>query len=1077
MHRLITAVLLLVASLGIRADDWDARHVPDTTPDAIVPTGISRGSDSGLWVIGELHETTPALSSVGSGAALVHYAADGARDFAVPAPHARVLEPLPDGGVVTIDDTSYGCRLRDLDRTGTLRWQTFPATNAVCRLLAVDGAGGVWLLRSANDSDPYTVERFRPDGVRTFAKTVGELGLAGVVRIEPYSDSGNAVLVGSVLSATDPQHYVGALLSLHADGSVAWRTALADGGLFRAVVDSQGRVFAIGGYMDANDDPHVLTTLVGSDGTPLRVDRFPDYESIDDSSLGLMFSGDSDLYAAAVQFVALSGHYERRLLHFDANGALTWTDAIGYDDCGPSSDGSGDVGCALTPISAGGVAIASAVPSADGTRTLSLSRYSSDGHKLVAPFDADTFPFAVSYVAATDLVIVATKGPAPSSPSSYRLDRYDAAAVRRDSLALGGLALTHESLGKTASDPVGALYRASNVASAIRLEKLGDDHRIVWARSIADPSASVDGLVAGDRQVCVELKGAPGGSSSVRCFATADGAPLADPLLAIPAPGSLSIADIDGDRVRLVEHGSDFYLVLDFLHGSNTVVYRTTLGQPLYAARDNGRFAIVGPTIMFFEADGRLTATSSPYLHEPMLAQPLADGSLLVIGRNGQTTSVDRVDSQGNLTRAPQLLAADAQRDASVAIAGNTAIVALAPRTAGTFPHAGTVRLLALTLDDLRVRWSRDLPGFEDEPASLFANPAGDRVLLVRQRNGFGASVRTDAVLMTLIDPRDGTTLRESHRACADESCRIADSRLAATGRLDVAAGDRIVGLFGENEPFAVAAPGVTVASASIDGPWYAPESSGQGLVFDYLGDSRTVFLTWFTYDTDPALTPAGLRWYTLQRDVAAGATSADLTIYRNTGGRFAQAPAVAPQPVGHARLVMPSCDTASLSYAFDGGPSGTLALERLLPGAIPCGSSNASLQQTVSGTWYDPATAGQGLSFVARPNENFFFAAWFTYDPAGAADDTTSQHWLTIQGSLAPKPDGSLVLPIYRTIGGSLDLDSTADTMRVGTATLRFADCTHASLDYRFDTTEVAGAFSGRADRMMLERIGACPP
>ena len=50
-----------------------------------------------------------------------------------------------------------------------------------------------------------------------------------------------------------------------------------------------------------------------------------------------------------------------------------------------------------------------------------------------------------------------------------------------------------------------------------------------------------------------------------------------------------------------------------------------------------------------------------------------------------------------------------------------------------------------------------------------------------------------------------------------------------------------------------------------------------------------------------------------------------------------------------------------------------------------------------------------------------FFFGGWFTYD-AGASNDPTSQHWLTLSGEIPVNAtSGAVPVTIYRTLGGQL--------------------------------------------------------
>ena len=286
----------------------------------------------------------------------------------------------------------------------------------------------------------------------------------------------------------------------------------------------------------------------------------------------------------------------------------------------------------------------------------------------------------------------------------------------------------------------------------------------------------------------------------------------------------------------------------------------------------------------------------------------------------------------------------------------------------------------------------------------------------------------------------------------------------------------------------------IRLDQAGIGGAWYPVYAAGQGFTLDYIAGAQTIFMPWFTYAIDSSGV-AGLSWFALQGSVAPGATSADLVIARTDPGSFNNG-IVAGETVGTATLRFSDCASGELRYKFDpttnSGREGLIALTRLTPSTAPCvladgGSTPAQNANTPaqdfdarqSGSWYDPATSGQGLEFTIIPAGNgsngLVFAAWFTFDPAGQGDDTIHQHWFTLQGDLSTAVDGKVVLPIYRIIGGSLDYWPTQNFSRVGQATLTMQGCDTAQLDYAFDSTEVTHSFAGLAGTSHLVKIGGC--
>ena len=108
--------------------------------------------------------------------------------------------------------------------------------------------------------------------------------------------------------------------------------------------------------------------------------------------------------------------------------------------------------------------------------------------------------------------------------------------------------------------------------------------------------------------------------------------------------------------------------------------------------------------------------------------------------------------------------------------------------------------------------------------------------------------------------------------------------------------------------------------------------------------------------------------------------------------------------------------------------------------------------QHGLTGSWYEPATDGQGFEievypdFVA-PGTGSVFVSWFTYDTiVGGAN---RQRWYTLSGTVASGQVASLA--IYQNIGGNFNAPPATDATMVGTATLSFDSCTSGQLTYTF--------------------------
>jgi len=124
--------------------------------------------------------------------------------------------------------------------------------------------------------------------------------------------------------------------------------------------------------------------------------------------------------------------------------------------------------------------------------------------------------------------------------------------------------------------------------------------------------------------------------------------------------------------------------------------------------------------------------------------------------------------------------------------------------------------------------------------------------------------------------------------------------------------------------------------------------------------------------------------------------------------------------------------------------------------------------QHGFTGSWYEPATDGQGLVVeifpdLASPGTGYTQVSWFSYDmTAGGAD---RQRWYTLSGNV-PGGQSSAALTIYRNTGGNFAAAPTTSAQAVGTATLSFDSCTAGQLTYAFNDG------SGRSGTIPLTRL-----
>lgn len=409
-------------------------------------------------------------------------------------------------------------------------------------------------------------------------------------------------------------------------------------------------------------------------------------------------------------------------------------------------------------------------------------------------------------------------------------------------------------------------------------------------------------------------------------------------------------------------------------------------------------------------------------------------------------------------------------------------------------------QLMRLAAGDGRVMWQQSEtagPGDDGWGERLSASPSAELAFLVPggtrhigARKALGFDLRSGALRTAVHLP----TTRDPHNTDEQEA-RLSVQNDGSVMTLDdrVELGQVMLRSLDQDHLLGTATDRL---DASLLGAWTAEDTPGQGLMFDFDPDTRAVFGGWFTYSLDGGHHAAQQRWYSLSPTQGGASTESaeiELTIHRNRAGHFAQGPATSAERVGSARLRQIGCDRALFIYHFETAEEGraqaAIPLRRSYARTRACQQDSAGVASIArpargidprsAGTWYDPAHSGQGLLLDLRPPQGgdagLIAGAWFTYDLDGHVDDPTAQHWFSLAGDLASAQDGRFEVPIFRTVGGRLDRDATNNTWRVGTATITFADCSHARLDFAFDNSDVAHAYAGRRGTLSLQRIGGC--
>ncbi len=120
----------------------------------------------------------------------------------------------------------------------------------------------------------------------------------------------------------------------------------------------------------------------------------------------------------------------------------------------------------------------------------------------------------------------------------------------------------------------------------------------------------------------------------------------------------------------------------------------------------------------------------------------------------------------------------------------------------------------------------------------------------------------------------------------------------------------------------------------------------------------------------------------------------------------------------------------------------------------VGLGGNGAGLspnEAILHGSWYDPATSGQGTGFdIIRSGEQWvLFATWYTYSLDGS-----EKLWFTLQGVSEPAA-ATQTLDLFVTDDGVFNRPPAVSARRVGSGTFRILSPTQLRLDFNFDEAD----------------------
>lgn len=1080
-HRLPTlrcrAALLLLLPFAASAAQW--RHVEPLPADSIAPQYYRIGSDYALWTVG----SDGVRRSAAGHTRLFYRNASGYR-----LPHDAVSEltALNDGGALLDVSGAYGlggsfCAAVRLDADGRTRWRAE-------RLMGDDGCRGVYSNRAG--------QNWFYGGEKLFAVDAdGRVGAQAAVVGQPYWTRPAAVLEdGSIAAATRLRGVsTSRMARFDVHGRELWHWVREDQKPLAFVTLARDEVMAVA-VDDYNSGPNELLRW-SADGQLRWSYALPTQTNITE----VIAADGGEVYA-----VLGGGQFRSKTIQrIGADGSLRWqveANCLMHPSGGLPLARTADDGLAyvcqegldparLLRVSRGGT-LSAAVPLPLHQAQQVLQQ--GDGRLLVLGYK----PLLHGEPLTPRTLIVDG-----SRVDEAALDGYGDAAPSR----LVGQHVFADGSSLVATAP--EILQSSE--SSFRLTRLQPDGSVAWSRHINQPAyRSGDGLVAGGGLACVALDysaaQAIGGMDSLLCVDAASGETRWQGAYSSDASYGLAALAIDAQgSVRSVRTTTSRHELQRFdRNGAIQSIVRSS-GVIRRAAFDRHGAAtvIVDAGVRQYAPDGSLRLTL-PVSESPLWLSLAGSDGYLLVGDDGSFWVIAPPSPGSSAARRLWAVGPDGRtrwtrdlpdRNVDRLFLHGDALYGMGSRGGAATSDPYLIDLTRFDPANGTVKWTYsarhrrfDSQGWQGN--ALAVSPDGSNIALVHSE--------FDRLHLERVGAADGRLAHEAYLAC-DRLCGIpAATALGADGQVRVALDllDRERGQSGAVIASDLSGTTTRLDQPGIDGAWWSPYAHGEGISFEWLPDSRTLFGAWFTYSSAGGNDAAELRWYTLQANgVTAGARTVELPILESTGGNFNASPAVTPRRVGSATLEFHDCANATLRYRFDAdvndGRSGLITLSRLSPATQPCILADGSSQPAAgarppskgfdarqSGNWYDPATGGQGLQFTVQP-DGVFFAPWFTFDPADAGNDAGRQHWFTLQGDLATAANGRVELLLVQTIGGAFDRVPTYNANAIGTATLRLLGCDRAALDYRFGDEAIAGSFRGRSGTVPLQRAGGCVP
>jgi hypothetical protein len=1060
--RLTSLVLGCVAAQAVSAAGWDQTLRSDGTVAAqVVDVAAVNGA---RWLLVQRGDFAVLQRQAGSQITVATKTALTSR-----------LIAMPDGGALLAETTSN--RVRRFDAQGQFVWQR----DVTPLLVLTDSAGGSWIETVDNlqriAADGSLRATLTPTVFPVVARTVGEE--ASPIRFQRPQraiDAQNGDLLIAGRSSTTPNQGSAQLARFDRAGRQRWSWTDPTSQLeFTAVATNYGFSCAAARQTAAGS----VTRLCVDDNGQLR---WQAAQTLGPNSAVAVISLAQD---GSVYSLETVNRTNAQLTRVSASGAVLWTK--------PLPAGIGDActapgtGCSLHVALNGSATVLTTVVSGASQR-LRLIGFNAAG---TLNYDRElpvTTVVALTREANGHVLLVGAR-----EAGLRRLVEIDAAGnvlVEDTQLSTPQQTRARAVAGNAQGDTF-VVSRADG-ASSYRVRRVTANGTLAWdveypgEFDLAQATATNDLVCISEVQ---ELRGEP--NNRVRCLAVNDGHSLWSRTIEEPV-NFRSRVPLPATTFRLRD---DNHLALSYLynglqlfdeHGGSEINVPTAERTPAGDFNKDGDSVVVERL-----ATTPSTSNEGKLIRYNKTGRLVYEIDLAAAGMQPQQVRIDDEDNVYVVGRETQASAAAFTwmidpngavrwKRALEDLPGATPFIYLADDSVVIERRAGTPLVNArVALEIIRReagvrRWrkivSADAADYDASTRSMVVFGAGDG--------------RWDLASYSI---ENGIELASTTIACAADDCAFGGVA-ARSGIGRVAGADRAAARTFDS-PAAI-----RVDQLGLNGAWGSYYGEGEGLVLDWLPQARLIFMPWFTYSTGGGNETAQQRWYVAQAaNVPAGARSADIDIYYVTGGAFDSSEPRMTTKVGSGTLRFTDCANGTFSYVFDPryneGAAGTITLSRLSPATQSCILADGSVQPAPearpaskgfdarqSGSWYEPATGGQGMQLTVQP-DGVFFGAWFAYDVAGSSDDNGRQHWFTLQGNLATAVNGKVDLIIVQTVGGAFDRRATRNRYIAGQATLQMHGCDRATLTYRFGNDERVGAFAGKSGELEMIKEGGCGP